>query len=74
MALERQKAKVKFAFTYSFQKKNAFKRNNNIAYIAALDGDMSLNNQLLVSSPNMQIDLADKDDRLWHICLVPLYS
>ena len=40
-----------------------------MADIAAPDGDMSLNDQSLAFSPDMQMDSAD--DRSWHIRSTP---
>ncbi|KAH7169609.1 hypothetical protein DER46DRAFT_478570, partial [Fusarium sp. MPI-SDFR-AT-0072] len=48
--------------------------DDNMAYIAAPGGDISLNDQSLAFSPDMQMDLADEDDRLWHIRPAPPHS
>ncbi|PNP50600.1 hypothetical protein FNYG_15949 [Fusarium nygamai] len=45
--------------------------DDDIAGISAPDRDMSLNDQSLAFSPDIQMDPADEDDRSWHIRSTP---
>ncbi|KAK2470224.1 hypothetical protein H9L39_18172 [Fusarium oxysporum f. sp. albedinis] len=45
--------------------------DDNMIDAAAPDGDVPLNDQSLVFGPDMQMDLAEEDDRSWHMRSTP---